>query len=297
MTTAAAQAKEEGTLLLLPSPPSSIDFARLAEDESDDDDKIIKPFNIHQAAKKLYMAELWLLHALDVPDEPTRIFGSFRSIARCFPLFYAAYSNTNDLAANDSAVYKERFAAASSSSSSTTARLPTGLFELSLMTQAERHALKLQLHEDVKAIALASLEETTKTPKLFDGAPLPTEPTECMQRVKALIHTTEERLSGLRKTLSHLERMAEDAAASTRVLNGSQVGLSGMCRALEPIEAEALTARFTELPPPTEYEKKMTTMVTMMMTKKDEDEDEQKQNNHKRAKTSSSSGLCSACQC
>jgi hypothetical protein len=175
-----------------------------------------------------------------------------------------------------------------------------GLFELSFMTQAERHALKLRLHEDVRAIAFASLEETTKTPKLFDGAPLPIEPTECLRSVNALIRATEERLFGLRKARRSLERMVDDVEASTRVLNGSRtMGLRGGGGVLGPIEAEALTARFTELPPPTDYEKKMTTMVTMMMTpKKDEDEDEQKQNNHKRAKTSSSSsGLCSACQC
>jgi hypothetical protein len=98
------------------------------------------------------------------------------------------------------------------------------MFELSLMTQAERHALKLLLHEDFKAITLESLEETTKTPKKFDGVPLPTEPTECLRSINALIQATEERLFGLRKARSSLKRMVTNAAASARVLLGGGGG-------------------------------------------------------------------------
>jgi hypothetical protein len=148
------------------------------------------------------------------------------------------------------------------------------MFELS---QAERHALKLLLHEDVKAIALASLEETTKTPKKFDGAPLPTEPTECLQSVNALIQATEERLFGLGKARSSLKRMVTNATASARVLGGGHDGIS------EDKEEKATTITavlFTKLPPPTAYE-------TMIMEMEDEeDEEEANKNKKKRAKTS-----------
>ncbi len=149
------------------------------------------------------------------------------------------------------------------------------------MTLAEHHALKLLLHEDVKAIALASLEETTKTPKKFDGAPLPTEPAKCLQSVNALIQATEERLFGLCKARSSLKRMVTNAAAaaSARVLLGG--GGSGDGTISEDKEEEKATSTtitallFTKLPPPMAYER----MMEM------EEEEEANKNKKKRAKT------------
>jgi hypothetical protein len=73
----------------------ALDFALLVDPSDDDDDNKGSFFPL-DAANLLRMAELWLLHALDFPDESTRIFGSFHFTARCFPLFYEAYTKATN---------------------------------------------------------------------------------------------------------------------------------------------------------------------------------------------------------
>ncbi len=97
---------------------------------------------IHDAADPIRTAELLLLHALDFPDQPTRIFGSLHSTAGRFPLFYKAYTKGTN--SSLSALCEKRYEKKKQPSSSLTImmRVPRESFELSLMTQAERHALK-----------------------------------------------------------------------------------------------------------------------------------------------------------
>ena len=247
----------------------ALDFALLVHPSDDNAEK--KDDNAFDAANLIRTAELRLLHALDFPDQSTRIFGSFHSTARLFPLFYEAYAKATN--SSLSALYEERYEKKLQQPAFT--RVSRDMLQLSLMTQAERHALKLVLHEDIKAIALAALEEATKTPKKFDGVPLPTEPTECLQSVNALIQATEQRLFALRVARTNLKRMEANAMASARVLGHDDIII------IEDDNKEKATTTnitttlsFTKLPPPTTYE-----MEVM-------EEEEEKAEKHKRAKIS-----------
>ena len=135
-------------------------------------------------------------HLLRIIDAPATVMGHGRTIdyhARHFPVFMAAYGTA--------------FAKSSG-----------GRAPLTSVSRAQRHALKLALHEDVKAIVHTASEEA-RAPKRIDGAALPTEPIECMQSVDALVREAEAQLAALQARIAQLhdvrlsvERMANNIA-------------------------------------------------------------------------------------
>ena len=164
---------------------------------------------IANAAACLHAAK-HLLRAIDAPDAVAHWHGFMDFHERPFPRFKAAYSAA--------------FAKSSGGSAA-----------LASMSQAQRLALKLALHEDVKGINRTAAEEA-RAPKVLDGAVLPTDPGECLQRVDALALEAEAQRRALEARLQLLEEV--------------RVSVERMANNVAPKHALP-DAAFTELPPPT----------------------------------------------
>ena len=169
---------------------------------------------IANAAACLHAAKR-LLCVIDAPDTVTDWHGLMDFHERPFPTLKAAY------------------AAAFATSSGGPAALGT-------MSQAQRLALKLALHEDVKAIVRTANEEA-RAPKQLDGAALPTNPAECLKSVDALALEAEAQLAALHSRIARLK--------------AARVSVERMANNVAP-KHTLLDAAFTSTPPPTAKEEK-----------------------------------------
>jgi hypothetical protein len=164
---------------------------------------------VANAAACLHAAK-HLLRAIDAPHTVPHWHGFMDFRERPFPRFKAAYA-------------------------AAFAQSRGGSDALASMSQAQRLALKLVLHEDVKAI-VRTAEAEARAPKVLGGAVLPTDPAECLQRVDALALEAEAQRRALEARLQLLEEV--------------RVSVERMANNVAPKHALP-DAAFTALPPPT----------------------------------------------
>ena len=92
-------------------------------------------------------------------------------------------------------------------------------YSLLTMKLDQRHALKLALLKDVKLIVEKTANDIADT-KLFDGAPLPSDPDACCERADEMIGEFEQKIEELRERIYFLEQMKKQMLVLKANANG-----------------------------------------------------------------------------